>query len=162
FPALGGACGFPTVEQHLVHLQRAMHVHGNQPYRRLADHALVTARPLWKADDPSEGGRAPDVGFRAGRFGRFEGGADGERQYVQFLPPHLHDLHAPPEAMVVEMDYAGVGTVVLQNDHIYGHLAEYFREAGGRWPGRFVGLAQVDEAYAFRDEELLSLEDQVT
>ena len=52
------------------------------------------------------------------------------------------------------MDYAGVGTVVLQNDHIYGNLAEYFAEAARRWPGRFVGLAQVDEPFAYRDGEL--------
>ena len=63
--------------------------------------------------------------------------------------------------MVVEMDYAGVGTVVLQNDHIYGNLAEYFAEAARRWPGRFVGLAQVDEPFGYRDEELRALEDQV-
>jgi predicted TIM-barrel fold metal-dependent hydrolase len=161
FPPLAGACGFPTVARHLIHLQRAMHVHGNQPYRRFSDHAVVTERPLWRADDPSEAGRATDVGFRVGRCGRFEWEAAGERQYVQFLPPHLHDLHAPPEAMVAEMDYAGVGTVVLQNDHIYGHLAEYFAEAARRWPGRFVGLAQVDEPFAYREEELQSLEDQV-
>jgi predicted TIM-barrel fold metal-dependent hydrolase len=64
--------------------------------------------------------------------------------------------------MVAEMDYAGVGTVVLQNDHIYGHLAEYFAEAARRWPGRFIGLAQVDEPFGYRDEELRGLEDQVT
>jgi predicted TIM-barrel fold metal-dependent hydrolase len=59
------------------------------------------------------------------------------------------------------MDYAGVGTVVLQNDHIYGNLAEYFAEAARRWPGRFAGLAQVDEASAFREEQLAALEHQV-
>jgi predicted TIM-barrel fold metal-dependent hydrolase len=138
-----------------------MHVHGNQPYRRLRDHAIVTDRPLWKADDPSEAGRALDVGFRVGRFGRFEWEAGGERCYVQFLPPHMHDLHAPPEGMLVEMDYAGVGTAVLQNDHIYGDLADYFADAVRRWPGRFIGLAQVDEPFAYREEQLASLEDQV-
>jgi predicted TIM-barrel fold metal-dependent hydrolase len=73
----------------------------------------------------------------------------------------MHDLAAPPEAMIVEMDYAGVGMAVLQNDHIYGDLAEYFAEAVRRAPDRFVGLAQVDEAFAFRDEQLGALEDQV-
>ena len=152
FPPLAGACGFPSAEAHLVHQQRAMHVHGNQPYRRLRDHAVTTERHLWRADDPSEAGRATDVGFRVGRFGRFEWERDGERYYVQFLPPHMEDLSAPPEGMVVEMDYAGVGTVVLQNDHIYGNLAEYFAEAARRWPGRFVGLAQVDEPFGYRDD----------
>jgi predicted TIM-barrel fold metal-dependent hydrolase len=63
--------------------------------------------------------------------------------------------------MVVQMDYAGVRTMVLQNDHIYGNLGEYFAEAARRWPGRFVGLAQVDEPLGYRDEELKTLENQV-
>jgi predicted TIM-barrel fold metal-dependent hydrolase len=161
FPPLAGASGFPTVEAHLAHQQRAMHVHGNQPYRRRRDHAVVSERPLWRAEDPSEAGRALDVGFRVGRFGRFEWDLDGEGYYLQFLPPHMRDLSAPPEGMVAEMDYAGVGTAVLQNDHIYGNLGEYFAEAARRWPGRFVGLAQVDEPFAFQDAELRALEDQV-
>ena len=161
FPPLAGACGFPSAEEHLVHLQRSMHVHGNQPYRRLRDHAVTTERPLWRADDPSEAGRAKDVRFRVGRQGRFEWERDGEGYYVQFLPPHMDDLSAPPERMIVEMDYAGVATVVLQNDHIYGNLGEYFAEAARRWPGRFVGLAQVDEPFGYRDAELRTLEDQV-
>ncbi len=161
FPPLAGASGFPTADDHLVHQQRAMHVHGNQPYRRLRDNAVVTERPLWQADDPSESGRATDVRFRVGRSGRFEWERNGEGYYVQFLPPHMRDLAAPPEGMVVEMDYAGVGAAVLQNDHIYGHLAEYFAEAARRWPGRLIGLAQVDEPFAFRDGELRALEDQV-
>ncbi|MBI1777184.1 MAG: amidohydrolase [Proteobacteria bacterium] len=162
FPPLAGACGFPDAATHLLHQQRAMHVHGNQPYRRRSDHAAVTQRDLWQADDPSEAGRATDVGFRVGRFGRFEWERAGEGCYVQFLPPHMHDLHAPPEGMAVEMTYAGIGTVVLQNDHIYGNLAEYFADAIRRWPGRFIGLAQVDEATAYQDDQLAALEDQVS
>ena len=160
FPPLAGACGFASAEAHLVHQQRAMHVHGNQPYRRRSDHAVTTERPLWRADDPSEAGRATDVAFRVGRFGRFEWERDREGYYVQFLPPHMADLSAPAEGMVVEMDYAGIGTAVLQNDHIYGDLAAYFAEAARRWPGRFIGLAQVDEPFAYRDEELRRLVNQ--
>jgi len=161
FPPLAEACGFPDAATHLMHQQRAMHVHGNQPYRRLPDHAVVTRRDLWKADDPSEAGRALDAKFRVGRFGRFEWEKDGEQVYVQFLPAYMHDLHQPPEGMIVEMDYAGIGTVVLQNDHIYGNSGAYFAEAMKRWPGRFIGLAQVDEATAYRDDQLAFLEDQV-
>ena len=112
-----------------------MHVHGNQPYRRLRDHAGVTERPLWRADDPSRGGRVTDVRFRVGRSGRFEWERNGEGYYVQFLPPHMHDMSAPADVMAVEMDYAGVGAAVLQNDHIYGHLAEYFADAGAPLAG---------------------------
>jgi len=161
FPPLGEACGFPDAATHLLHQQRAMHVHGNQPYRRARDHALVTARPLWDAHDPTEAGRARDVGFRVGRNGRFEWDHAGETQYVQFLPPYMHDLSAPPDAMVVDMDYSGIRSVVLQNDHIYGDLAPYFADAAQRFPGRFLGLAQVDEPFAYRDDQLAKLDREV-
>jgi len=51
---------------------------------------------------------------------------------------------------------------VLQNDHIYGDLAPYFAEAAARFPGRFIGLAQVDEPFAYRDDQLAKLEREVT
>lgn len=69
---------------------------------------------------------------------------------------------APPDAMAVDMDYSGIGTVVLQNDHIYGDLAAYFAEAARTWPGRFIGLAQVDEPFSYRDDQLAKLEGEVS
>ncbi len=162
FPPLAGACGFASAAGHLLQQQRAMHVHGNQPYRRLRDHALVTTRGLWNAEDHSEAGRAQGTGFRVGRNGRFEWQDQGEDVYVQFLPPYMHEMSAPPDAMVVDMDYSGIGTVVLQNDHIYGDLAQYFSEATQRFPGRFIGLAQVDEPFGYRDDQLAKLEHEVT
>jgi predicted TIM-barrel fold metal-dependent hydrolase len=161
FPPLAGACGFPDAATHLLYQQRAMHMHGNQPYRRLKDHTRITERALWNKDDSSPAGRADNVGFRVGRYGRFEWETDGEPTYVQFLPPHMSDLSAPPEVIVASMDYAGVTTSILQNDHIYGNLAEEFAAAGKKYPGRFIGLAQVDEANAYKDEQLQVLRDQV-
>ena len=154
FPPLTQACGLPDPQTHLLYQQRAMHTHTNQPVRRLRDHAIVEVRDLWDLQDPSAAGRATDVNFRVGRMGRFEWTKDGEDYYVQFLPPGLQDMHCPAEAMVVQMDYAGIQTAVLQNDHLYGDLAEYFAEAIARYPGRFIGLANVDEAFAYRDEQL--------
>jgi predicted TIM-barrel fold metal-dependent hydrolase len=144
-----------------MYQQRAMHMHGNQPYRRQRDHQRVAKRALWSPDDPSPAGRATDAGFRVGRCGRFEWETDGEPTYVQFLPPHMADLSAPPEVIVTSMDYAGVTTAILQNDHIYGNLAEDFAATGKAYPGRFIGLAQVDEANAYTDEQLQVLRDQV-
>ena len=161
FPPLAGACGFPDAATHLLYQQRAMHMHGNQPYRRKRDHARVAERVLWSAEDPSPSGRAADVGFRVGRCGRFEWDMAGEATYVQFLPPHMADLSAPAEVIVASMDYAGIATSILQNDHIYGNLAEDFAAAGVAYPGRFIGLAQVDEANAYKDEQLMILRDQV-
>jgi predicted TIM-barrel fold metal-dependent hydrolase len=138
-----------------------MHTHGNQPVRRLRDHQIVQERRLWDAQDPSERGRAGDVRFRVGRCGRFEWEKGGEEYYVQFLPPGLQGMAAPPEFMVVQMDYAGVRAAVLQNDPIYGDLAGYFAEAIRRHPGRFIGLARVDEAFAYRDDQMAALRDAV-
>jgi hypothetical protein len=153
FPPLAGACGFADAATHLLHMQRAMHEHGNQPYRRRRDDAIVTEHALWTADDPSVAGRG-EVGFRVGRCGRFEWEVVGEAQYVQFLPPYMADMSAPAEVIVRQMDYAGVATAVLQNDHIYGDLAEDFAAARARHPGCFIGLAQVQEAWAYRDDQL--------
>jgi len=161
FPPLAGSCGFPDEETHLRYMQRAMHMHGNQPYRRLRDGSHVTQRVLWNPDDPTEAGRSVEARFRVGRNGRFEWETAGGPTYVQFLPPHMADLSAPSETIVAAMDYAGVATSILQNDHIYGNSAEDFALAGQRHPGRFIGLAQVDEAHAYRDEQLAGLRDQV-
>lgn len=161
FPPLAGACGFPDVETHRLHQQRAMHMHGNQPYRRLRDHAIVTERMLWDADDPSEAGRARDVMFSPGRNGRMEWRRGDEEYYVQFLPPYMHDLSAPADVIAAQMDHAGIQTAILQNDHIYGNLAADFAAAGARHPGRFIGLAQVEEAFAYRDEQIAALRHQV-
>ena len=157
FPPLAGACGLPDAATHRLYQQRAMHTHGNQPVRRLRDDAIIAARDLWDPDDPSEAGRATDVDFRVGAMGRFEWSKDGEVYYVQFLPPSLQDMHFPPTALGAQTDYAGVQTAVLQNDHIYGDLADYFAAARTRFPGRFVGLANVDESCAYRDDQLQRL-----
>lgn len=161
FPELIGASGFASPELHLLFQQRAMHLHGNQPVRRLRDHAVVAERHLWDAADDSEAGRARDVHFGVGRCGRYEWRKDGEPYYLQFLPPSMQDMASPPEFMITQMDYAGVETVVLQNDHIYGNLADYFAAASARYPGRFVGLAQVEEGLAYRDDQMQCLHDQI-
>lgn len=160
FPPAASAAGFPDEATHLLHQQRSMHVHGNQPYRRLRDHSIVTERPLWDANDPSPAGRR-DVDFRVGAHGRYEWTVDGEDQYVQFLAPWMANLEMTAQTLIAYMDYAGVATAVLQNDHIYGNLAGEFAAASKEYPGRFLGLAQVEEAFAYQDHELERLEDEI-
>jgi predicted TIM-barrel fold metal-dependent hydrolase len=101
------------------------------------------------------------VSFSAGSFGRFQWTKDGESYYVQFLPPWMDDLSLSPDKLIASMDHAGIAAAVLQNDHIYGNLAEDFADAAGRYPGRLVGLAQVEEAFAYHDCEIARLIDQV-
>ena len=161
FPPLAEAAGCASPEMHLLYQQRAMHVHGNQPYRRTRDHAISQLRPLWDANDPSEAGRARDVKFRVGRNGRFAWEKDGDEYYVQFLPPSMFDLSCPADYMVTQMDYVGIRSIVLQNDHIYGNLGTYFADAMRAYPGRFIGLANVDEAFAWRDDQMAILDQQL-
>lgn len=160
FPPAAGAAGFPDVATHLLHQQRAMHMHGNQPYRRRRDDTIVTERMLWDPADPSPAG-ARDAAFRVGRFGRFEWTDGAEDYYVQFLPAWMDDLSMDADKLVAFMNYGGVAQAVLQNDHIYGNLAEDFSAAAAAHPGRFIGLAQVEEAFAFTDAEIARLEDQI-
>lgn len=160
FPPAATAAGFPDVATHLLHQQRSMHMHGNQPYRRFRDRSVVTDRPLWDPADPSPAGRR-DVNFRVGTHGRYEWTVGGEDQYVQFLAPWMDRLEMPAETLLAYMDYAGVQTAVLQNEHIYGNLAAEFAAAARAHPGRFVGLAQVEEAFAYTDAELERLEDEI-
>jgi predicted TIM-barrel fold metal-dependent hydrolase len=161
FPPLAGASGFESAALHLMYQQRALHLHSNQPIRRLRDHAVIAEPFLWNVNDPSEKGQINDIGFKVGQYGRFEWENSGERYYLQFLPPYMQDMSSLPEFMITEMDYAGINTVVLQNDHIYGNLSSYFADAIARYPDRFIGLAQVDEAFAYRDDQVALVEDQI-
>jgi len=138
-----------------------MHTHGSQPVRRSRDHAVVSAPTLWDPDDPSPSGRY-DVGFRVGRDGRFEWTKDGEDYYIQFMPPTLQTMEAPVDFMIHQMDYAGIDVAVLQNDHIYGSLNEFFAQAVEKHPDRFIGLAQVEEPLAYRDDQVARLRRAVT
>ena len=158
FPPLSGPCGYETVAEHLLYQQFSMHLHANQPVRRLRDHSVVQEKHLWDPADPTESGRA-DVDFRVGRCGRFEWDADVDTCYIQFLPASMVDMACPADMLIAHMDYAGIDVAVLQNDHIYGSLSALFAAAVERHPGRFMGLAGIDEAFAYRDEQIHSLRD---
>jgi predicted TIM-barrel fold metal-dependent hydrolase len=101
----------------------------------------------------------PDLNFRMGRYGQAEFTRDGVDYYVQLYPPGLENLEATPERMIAEMDVAGVDVGVLQSDHVYGmNIDEYYAEAMHRYPGRFIGLAQIREPDAGRPEQLQRLQ----
>ena len=85
----------------------------------------------------------PDVGFHLTGHGQAEITVDGVSYRMQIYPPSLTNNEATPERMVAEMDLAGVDIGVLQSDHVYGDLNEYYAEAAARYPGRFIPLAQI-------------------
>jgi predicted TIM-barrel fold metal-dependent hydrolase len=155
FPHLDGPSGFPTQAEHRRFLQLYMATHG-EPVRRLRDHARVTEQTLHdgRLTDPSS---LRDVQFRVGKYGRFEWTAGGEDLYLQFFPPHLQDMTSPAELMLQQMARAGVDVGVLQNARLYGRLNEFFADVVRRYPGKFIGLADVDEARAHTDEQIQKL-----
>lgn len=157
FPFLGGACGFPSKAEHLAYLQFYMVGH-SQPVRRLADDSVVRdgSLLLYDATRMSISGLA-DVNFRVEANGRFVWTQGGEDRYIHFMPPSLQANEAPPEAIVAQMTYVGVDAGVLQNAHLYGRLDEEFADAMHRFPGKFIGLAEVEEFRANEPGEIASL-----
>jgi predicted TIM-barrel fold metal-dependent hydrolase len=155
FPYLDEPSGFRSQAEHRRFLQLYMGAHG-EPVRRLRDHARVTEQTL---HDGSLAGpdSLRDVDFRAGKYGRFEWTVDGEDLYIQFFPPSLQDMTSPPEFMLQQMARAGVDRAVLQNARLYGRLNDFFAEAVRRYPDKFIGLADVEEARAHTDEQVGTL-----
>ena len=90
----------------------------------------------------------PDVDFRLTDCGQAQITVAGVDYRMQIHPPSLTNNEATPQRMVAEMDQAGVAMGVLQCDHVYGDLAEYFGAAMRDYPGRFIGLGQIWEPEA--------------
>jgi predicted TIM-barrel fold metal-dependent hydrolase len=151
-----GASGYPSPDEHLAVLQYALAFSGH-PARRVTDGALVPPSSLWDWARGWPEGRI-DVGFRIGEFGRVEWVQHGVGFYRQYQSPLLHDMAASPDLLVAMMDAAGVDVAVLQNDRNYGRLNDELADAVRRFPGRFVGLAQVDEGHAWEDSQLQEIE----
>lgn len=161
FPFLDGPCGFPSREDHLRFLQFYLVGHG-QPVRRRRDDVIVpdgTAR-LAASGRPGPAGLS-EVNLRAEPNGRFAWTQDGEDRYIHFMPPSLQSNSCSPDAIVAQLAYAGVDTGVLQNAHLYGRLNDDFAEAARRYPEKFIGLAEVDEARADQPQELDRLRDAI-
>ena len=100
----------------------------------------------------------PEVNFRLTDYGQAEITVDGVDYIMQLYPPGLVNNEAPPQRMVGEMNQAGVDMGVLQSDHVYGDLIEYFGQAMKDYPGRFIGLAQIWEPEADNPKRLEYLE----
>ncbi len=100
----------------------------------------------------------PKVNFRLTDYGQAEITVAGVDYVMQLYPPSLANNEAPPQRMVAEMNLAGVDTGVLQHDHVYGDLNEYFGQAMKDHPGRFIGLAQIWEPEADNRRRLEDVE----
>jgi predicted TIM-barrel fold metal-dependent hydrolase len=143
FPPMGGASGHRTRADHMPYVQHLLMSH-HQPVRRAEDNAVARGQTLNDGRDFSLGGLT-EVDFRGGDFGKLAWTSSGDDLSLQYLPPTLTRLHAPPELMIAQMDYAGVDKAVLQTGHAYGRLNGYLGEAVQKYPERFWALAMVDE-----------------
>jgi predicted TIM-barrel fold metal-dependent hydrolase len=65
----------------------------------------------------------------------------------------LQEIVCPPEFLLQSMARAGVDVAILQNARLYGRLNDDFAAAMQRYPGKFIGLADVVEAEAETDAE---------
>ncbi len=155
FPYIGGASGFKSQEDHLKRLQRGVCSSINPPFRK-RDNSPVRERTLWDGKDASPTGLTK-VGFRAGKFGRFEWTSEKEDLYLQYFAPSLIDNISTAEYMVAEMDYAGVDACVLQNHPLYGRNNDFFVDCVKQFPDRFIALGNIHEGNANTDEELQEL-----
>lgn len=155
FPYLDEPSGFPSQADHRRFLQLYMGAHG-EPVRRLRDHTHVVEQTLHDGTMAAPSSLR-DVNFRVGKHGRLEWTVDGEDLYIQFFPPSLQQMESPAEFMLQQMARAGVDVGVLQNARLYGRLNDYFADAARRYPGKFIGLADVDESLAHRDEQIKKL-----
>jgi predicted TIM-barrel fold metal-dependent hydrolase len=74
--------------------------------------------------------------------------AYGKVQYgdevIQLLPPLMEKTAFPPEALLGNMDWAGVDKAVLLQGPFYGEANDYIARAVRQWPDRFIGAGHVD------------------
>lgn len=143
FPPMGGPAGHDSVHEHMRYLQHMMANH-HQPVHRVGDGSVTTLRTLSKSPDPDLEG-LHDVNFRADVNGKFTWTFEGYDYYIQYLPPTLTQLSAPPDLMVSQMEFVGIDRAVLQTGHVYGRLNEFISETIKCYENRFWGLAMVDE-----------------
>src|SRR5262245_50651532 len=151
FPPMGEANGFPSVEDHLLYVQREMADH-HQPVWRLADRAPGDNAMLADPADRTLAGLR-EVGFRAGGYGRFVWTVNGDLYAKQYLPPYMTDLSHSPETLIAQMDYAGVDWAVLHTDHLMGRLTDHLAACVRRHPERLLALGHLPEWEIERDPE---------
>ena len=163
FPYLGGKSGYSSAGEHLTICQRGMAEHFVQSVRRVKDNSIVQEKTLWDPTNLSLKGRY-DVNFRVGEFGRFEWTKDGVDYYIQYLPPSLQDMVAPPGLLKAMMDYAGIDKAVLQCGGTYGNLNYYYAMVLDEYPelaDSFIALARVNEKVAYDEEQVKRLRNAI-
>ena len=143
FPRFGQSLDPESVELQMQQLQHHILFHP-QGFRRKKDAGYATEQLLFDGVHDGISGLS-NIDLRPGRWGRLEWSHDGEDYYIQWMPPMMSWIEAPPEMLIAFMDYVGVDKAVLQSDHVYGDLNVCLAECVRKYPRRLIGLAQVKE-----------------
>ncbi len=144
FPDLRGAAGFDDPDQFRKHLQLGIARHF-QPVWRASDRTPADNTGLADDDGGWSFDALKDAQFRPAGHGRFEWTADGETYVKQYMPPSVADMSYSAEALVAEMDYAGVDVALLHRTPYLGIGNSFIADCCRRFPGRLQGLAHVEE-----------------
>ncbi|SVE33363.1 uncharacterized protein METZ01_LOCUS486217, partial [marine metagenome] len=156
FPRLGKSKGW---DQNIHTKLSQNHVRDFTTFWRKKDNSRIDGFLL---DYPSDDiGQIPNLNFQITDHGRAEFVKDGIEYYMQIAPPGLSTMEVTPERMLGEMDIAGVDLCVLQSDHVYGELNEFYGEASQKYPNKFAPLAQIREWNGDHENELQELENAV-
>jgi predicted TIM-barrel fold metal-dependent hydrolase len=147
-----GACGHASVDIHLKYIQKNVTRPAAKTFRR-RDGTPAGAAMLFREGDNTWAG-LEDVNFRVGRFGRLEFTRDGEDYAIQYMPVGMQTIEAPPEFMLAQMTYAGVDHIILQAGGGYGAMNDFNAATQKKYPAKFTGLLNIDEAIADRPEVL--------
>ena len=164
FPDPGACGGFEDPEEFRRHLQLFMAHARQQPVWRKKDRSPADISGLADPTRPWDFEGLNDAQFRTGPHGLVEWTVDGEDYVKQALPPWTVDFSYPPNALVAEMDYAGVDRALLHRTPYMSISNEYIADCVRRFPNRIQGLAHVEEwlIKAEPDASILKLEQAVS
>lgn len=155
FPHLGSNSEYEKEGIQLLYAQKLISDH-IESARKLKDYSLAPDNTLWDKNKPGPEGRF-DVNFRTGKYGKYEWTYQDDTYFKQYMPVGMQEMVAPPDFLIAQMNYAGIDKAVLQRGHIYGKVDKYYENALKKYPDRFIGLTQIDEAEAYKDEQIDAL-----
>ena len=150
FGPADGAAGYGSAAEHLAWVQAGQAGH-YQPAFDLATRETGSSQPL-APEGVKDLARLGEVGFRIDHAaGRVVWSHEGREFTKHYYPPALRDCAYPPDALISEMDYAGIDMAFLHTHPMAGRDAAYQAACVARFPGRFRSMAPVDE-WRIRDE----------